>query len=250
MARGFGAAESTLTRGWGSAYEFPKPVLDPKVRQKYMAYEKAAKMIFENPKVRGMVKDFLYKVSGHLAYEDRGKTNARETIKQMKLDAISIFKQLPVEIQNAIKVPDNMIDNLFRGVGDRRISEEKGWVNGKFVYGFSDNKKMAQSFVRKNGGKLVSSKDIKSFGGIISIEKLYELASKHNEIAWGDENGFMLELGVPKPSAMNNLTEEQAKNKLKEYEGVALDADNPFPAEREYLVYDIAFKKTGKKFYT
>ena len=154
----------------------------------------------------------------------------KSEIKTNKLKIASIVKKLPSEIREAIELNKNETTQIFRGVSDRKITEDSKWKNGKFVYGFSKDRDVSVNYGKRGEEPLViSAENIESFGGSIDVEKLYKLIKLFNDAK-------LYEFSNKKISS-------------KSYKETLIDGMNPFSFEKEVILYDIKFKKTDGKFY-
>ena len=164
--------------------------------------------------------------------------------KANKLKLASLVKKLPPEIRSAIEQDKGIITELKRGVHNRNINETPTWKNGKFVYGFTPDIEIAERFYTK-GGAVVRSRDIESFGGIIDTRLLENVVREYNEQLWGKRSGWDKNSNMPTPAGI-----AENKELYKRWNANRIPYVNTFGEEREMLVYDIKFKKTGDQYYT
>lgn len=226
MARGFGARETTVAPKPGRL-NIPAKDKDIEDGVRALKSDKAAEASFF---------EFLNHLSHHIsggvpveavkrAGNDWGLRKANKINKLMLAEAA---KKLPPSVRALVELDKKEIGKLFRGVKDREITEVDGFENGKFVYGFTPDKSVAKDFAigRFDDGfdGIIGAKDIESFGGIIDPDRVDALMSGYAE----------------------SLGSEDAKKFFEKY---LFSHTDYYSQEKEYIVYDIKFKRDGDRFY-
>lgn len=238
MARSYTAGEGG--RGFASSHQYTKSYLDTTL--------KAVKALDRNEDARDAISNILESINEYqrTVPQDFNYSKPDESEKaynrERKLGVADLVKTLPPNIRAAIEVPRSTINKLFRGVKERNVKESGNWVNGKFVYGFSKDKEVAEVFAGKKDGKMVSlitAKDIKSFGGIISTKRLYTLVEAFNRMLWRDDKTFDRQYASPlEDSWRNSSQKKQTEYAIKSFP----ELEDKWGSEEEHLVYDLEYK--------
>lgn len=262
MARGFGAAESGYRKGVIPLYKdgpfegspiMPQSLIDGKpIRNGIKDFEKKALVALKNKETLNTFRKLVDAVNlQQVSVTGKAVKNATKEQRQMvneakanKLKVAALVKKLPPAVREAIEQDRAVIDQLFRGVHNRNINETDTWKNGKFVYGFTPEAEVAERFFTK-GGAMVTHKDIESFGGIIDTQLLDRLVQAYNLAQWGHAGSYDRENDRPREGAG-----ERNPERYERWKKNRILYNNIFGEERELMVYDIKFKKTGDKYYT
>lgn len=241
MARGFGARESSLYSKIDSNF-VPAPEA---VRKN------AVDMLVSDEATKSKLSELAAAVKWQ-QINSKSKVNGSESekadVKANKLKIAELARTLPAEIRDAIELPREAIEMLYRGVHDKNITETSTWKNGNFVYGFTPSYALAESYRKEGTGKLLTDNDIESFGGLLSTDRLFRLVMEYNKRVWGDDKSFVPSAGRPlEPDKEKGVP---YKKRYDKYQEKAIKTSfNSYPGEKEVLVYDIKFKRYGDRFY-
>ena len=210
-------------------------------------YARAFQYFNASSKVRDVFQDLATDAGKHAhgKWADGYVTGRAEDVALHRLLAnrlriVEAVKALPEAIRRLVEAPRGEIESLHRGVSDDRIKDvgqpelakstaewnerapSTGWSNGNYVYGFTKDEAVARQFKEYghevHGAQVIGAGNIKSFEGIIDLQKLASLVKAYAE---------------------------STKGKFKDPMWLSHYAHK----EKEYLVYGITFKRSGDRYY-